>query len=196
MKYLFPKNLLLSLLVIFLVPSLVHAHIGVGDTSGFLHGFGHPISGLDHLLAMVAVGIWAAQIKGKAIWVVPITFVSTMVIGGTIGITGIHIPYVEQGIILSVLILGVFIAATVHLPLSLSSAVVGLFALFHGHAHGTEIPAAISGVSYGIGFAMSTAILHLSGICFSVFFQKIFRLQVVRFAGVAIALGGIYLFIS
>ena len=151
MKSLFSKNWLLALSVIFLTPSLANAHTGIGNTAGLLHGFGHPLGGLDHILAMVAVGIWAAQIGGKAIWAVPTTFVSVMVVGGILGITGVAVPFVEQGIVMSVLILGVLIAAAACLPLASSAAIVGLFALFHGHAHGAEIPVAVSGFAYGVG---------------------------------------------
>ncbi len=196
MKNKFIQNCLLILPVFILAPSLAHAHTGVGHAAGFLHGVCHPFGGLDHILAMVAVGIWAAQISGKVIWAVPTTFVSVMIIGGILGIAGIAIPFVEQGIVMSVLILGVLIAAAVRLPLSASVAIVGLFAIFHGYAHGAEIPSTVSGVAYGIGFALATATLHLSGIGFGVFFQRIARLQVVRFAGVAIAIGGGFLFIT
>jgi urease accessory protein len=144
---------------------------------------------------MVAVGIWAAQIAGRATWAVPATFVTVMVIGGAIGITGTAIPFVEQGIVISVLILGVLIAAAIRLPLPASSAIVGLFALFHGHAHGAEMPVALSGISYGIGFVLTTAVLLFSGICFGASLQKTARLQTVRYAGAAIAVGGVFLLI-
>ena len=195
MKSLFPTRVLLPLFAILLLPSLVYAHTGAGHAAGFLHGVGHPIGGLDHLLAMVAVGIWAAQHSGRAVWAVPATFVTVMVIGGAIGITGTAIPFVEEGIVISVLILGVLIAAAVRLPLSASAAIVGLFALFHGHAHGAEMPVALSGVSYGIGFVLTTAVLHFSGICFGASLQKTARLQTVRYAGAAIAIGGVFLLI-
>ena len=95
------------------LPSLAHAHVGVGETSGFLHGMGHPLSGLDHICAMVAVGLWAAQMGGRAIWAVPLTFVSVMALGGVLGMLGVQIPFVETGIVISVLALGVLIAASV-----------------------------------------------------------------------------------
>lgn len=195
MKFLYLKKWAFALSAILFLPSLTYAHTGAGHTIGFLHGLSHPVSGLDHILAMVAVGIWAARISGRAVWVVPTTFVCVMSIGSILGAAGIAVPFVEQGIVLSVLILGVLIAAAARLPLSAGAALAGLFALFHGHAHGAEMPSAISGFVYGIGFAVSTAILHLSGICFGVFFQKSARLRAVRFAGSAIALAGIYLLI-
>ncbi|MCP3678214.1 MAG: HupE/UreJ family protein [Deltaproteobacteria bacterium] len=195
MNSLFPTRVLLPLFAILLLPSLVYAHTGAGHGAGLLHGVGHPIGGLDHLLAMVAVGIWAAQTSGRALWAVPATFITVMVIGGAIGITGMAIPLVEEGIVISVLILGVFIAAALRLPLSASSAIVGLFALFHGYAHGAEMPVALSGLSYGIGFVLTTAVLHISGIFFGLSLQKSARLQTVRYAGAAIAVGGVFLLI-
>jgi len=142
---------------------------------------------------MVAVGIWAAQHSGRAIWVLPAGFIAVMVIGGAIGITGTAIPFVEEGIVISVLLLGVLIAAAIRLPLSASTAIVGLFALFHGHAHGAEMPTTLSALAYGIGFLLTTATLHLSGILFGLSLQKSLRLQTVRYAGAAIAAGGVFL---
>jgi urease accessory protein len=180
----------------FFLPSLALAHTNVGETTGFMHGFGHPIGGADHMLAMLAVGLWAAQIGGRALWVVPFTFVSVMVLGGILGFTGVAIPFVEEGILISILILGVLIAATFKLPLVYSSFIVGVFAIFHGHAHGTEMPVSISAASYAVGFALATAILHLAGIGLGVFMQKINLHMVSRVAGGAIALSGVYLAVS
>ena len=193
MKPVFTKKWCFVISLIFFTPSLVYAHTGIGHSSGFLHGISHPLGGLDHILAMVAVGIWAAQISGKAVWAIPATFVGVMLMGGVLGITGITLPFVEQGIIMSILILGVLIAAAVRLPLYSSAAIVALFALFHGHTHGAEAPVAASGVAYGIGFALSTTILHLSGIGFGLIFQRSARLQAVQFSGAAIAVGGVFL---
>ena len=162
----------MALSTVLFVPSLVHAHTGAGHTAGFLHGLGHPIGGLDHILAMLAVGIWAAQIGGRAIWAVPATFVGVMIVGGVLGTSGVAVPFVEQGIVMSVLILGLLIAAAARLPLVTSAAIVGLFAVFHGYAHGAEMPGVASGLTYGTGFALSTALLHLCGIAVGVFFQK------------------------
>jgi urease accessory protein len=144
------RALLLSL--IFLVPSLAQAHPGMpGHTHGFSNGLLHPLTGLDHICAMVAVGLWAAQRGGRALWLVPTTFVSIMIVGGILGMGGVGIPYVEQGIAASVLVLGIFIAAAVRLPLAASMVIVGLFAIFHGYAHGAEMPGSSSGFAYGIG---------------------------------------------
>ena len=178
------------------VPSLAHAHVGIGETSGFLHGVTHPLTGIDHLCAMIAVGIWAAQTGGRAIWSVPLAFVSVMLLGGALGMAEVHFPFAETGIALSVLILGVFIAAAVRLPLLASILIVGLFALCHGHAHGVEMPATASALGYAGGFALATALLHLAGIGLGVGIERIASAKFVRFAGGAIALFGVVLWIS
>ncbi|HEY2882604.1 MAG TPA: HupE/UreJ family protein [Pirellulales bacterium] len=182
-----------SLLALLLWPSLAHAHVGVGETNGFANGVIHPITGLDHICAMVAVGLWAAQRGGRAIWLVPLTFVSVMALGGWLGMIGRSMPFVEQGIVASVLILGLLIAAAVRLPLVVSVLIVGLFALFHGHAHGAEMPDTASGLLYGLGFIFSTLLLHLVGICLGFSAQKFGTPRLVRYAGAAIVVCGVYL---
>ena len=147
-----------------LTPAVVFAHTGVGHTSGFVHGFGHPISGLDHVLAMVMVGVFAWQLGGRALWLVPLTFVCVMAVGGMLGVAGIGVPFVEIGIALSVVVLGAIVAFNVKAPIAAAMGVVGLFAMFHGHAHGAEIPDDAGGVAYAAGFMIATAILHLAGI--------------------------------
>ena len=178
------------------VPSLAHAHVGFGETSGFLHGVSHPLTGIDHLCAMIAVGLWAAQTAGRALWAVPLAFVSVMLLGSASGIAGVHFPFAETGIALSVLMLGVFIAAAVRLPLPASVLVVGLFALCHGHAHGAEMPAAASALGYAGGFALATALLHVAGIGLGVGIERIASAKIVRFAGGAIALWALALWVS
>lgn len=181
---------------ILLLPSLAHAHVGVGETGGFLHGTGHPLGGLDHICVMLAVGLWAAQMGGRAIWAVPLTFASVMALGGVLGMLGLHVPSVETGIIVSVLALGVLIAASVHLPLATSIAIVGLFAVFHGHAHGGEMPENASGLAFGVGFVIATAFLHACGIGLGIAIQRLASPAVVRFAGIAIVFCGGYLWLS
>jgi urease accessory protein len=186
------KQIQLSTLALFLfTPVLLYAHPDFGNAAGFWHGFAHPFSGLDHILAMVAVGIWAVQVGGKATWLIPLSFVCMMVIGGFLGISGVNVPFVEKGIIMSVLILGILIAASVRLPVIFGMIIVGLFALCHGHAHGTEIPNAISGITYSIGFALSIVILHMGGIGVGLYSGKISKLRLVRYAGAAIAFAGV-----
>lgn len=176
-----------------LLPSLAYAHAGIGEISGFMHGLTHPASGLDHLCAMLAVGLWAAQTGGRSIWAVPLTFVSVMALGGALPLLGISLPFVEQGILLSVLLLGILIAVAVRLPLWLSGGMVGLFALWHGYAHGTEMPAASSDIGYALGFLLATALLHAIGIAFGLGMQRRAREHVIRAAGAGIALCGVYL---
>jgi urease accessory protein len=184
----------LPLLLIFLAPSLAQAHPGMPDhTHGFENGVLHPLTGLDHICVMVAVGLWAAQRGGRALWLVPATFVFIMILGGILGMGGAGIPFIEQGIAASVLVLGIFIVAAVRLPLAASMAIVGLFALFHGYAHGAEMPATASGLNYGIGFIAATASLHLCGIGLGIAAQQFASAQFVRYLGGMIAACGIYL---
>jgi urease accessory protein len=147
-----------------LLPTAAFAHTGVGETSGFMHGFSHPISGLDHILAMVMVGVFAWQLGGRALWLVPTSFVLMMAVGGTLGVFGIDVPFVEIGITLSVIVLGLGVALGVKTPAVVAMAVVGLFAIFHGHAHGAEMPEDAGGVAYAAGFMIATALLHIAGI--------------------------------
>ncbi|MDB6065436.1 MAG: urease accessory protein [Pedosphaera sp.] len=180
-----------------LTPMLAQAHHLPGQVSGFASGLSHPVLGLDHILVMLGVGLWAAQLGGRSLWLVPATFVSLMTVGGALGMMGVHVPMVETGILASVLVLGILIAAAARLPLAVSMGVVGLFAIFHGHAHGTEIPAAASGFSYAMGFVLATAGLHACGIGLGLAAQKQLpaRLPVMRLAGAAIAVAGICLWL-
>ena len=140
------------------------AHTGVGATSGFAAGFTHPLLGLDHLLAMIAVGLFAASRGGKALWLVPLAFVAMMAAGGLLAMTGIGLPMVELGIALSVVVLGAAVALRLSLPVAGAMALAGIFALFHGHAHGAEMPAGASAMSYALGFVLATAMLHAVGV--------------------------------
>lgn len=169
------------------------AHTGAGATSGFAAGFGHPIGGFDHVLAMVAVGLWAAQTGGRALWAVPSAFVGMMLVGGALGIMGIGIPFIETGIVASVIVLGVLIAAGIKAPVALGMAVVGTFAVFHGHAHGTEMPVNAAGLMYSVGFAMATAMLHAAGIAAGMGLNRISVERMVRMGGGAIAASGVLL---
>ncbi|HSI41126.1 MAG TPA: HupE/UreJ family protein [Xanthobacteraceae bacterium] len=148
-----------------LSPAAAYAHTGLGDTHGFAHGFAHPISGLDHVLAMVTVGIFAAHLSGRALWAVPAAFVALMAVGGGLGMAGVDVPFVELGIALSVVVLGLAVASgPKNWPLGVAMALVGFFAIFHGHAHGAEMPENVSGALYAAGFMLATTALHLAGI--------------------------------
>jgi urease accessory protein len=148
------------------VPSLALAHTGHGAAPGFLHGFEHPVGGLDHVLAMVLVGMLAFQLGGRALCALPVSFVVLMGVGGALGVAGMGIPFVETGIALSVVVLGLAVACRARTSVFAAMAVVSLFAVFHGHAHGAEMPADISGFSYGAGFILATALLHTAGLGF------------------------------
>lgn len=190
------KSLLLVACALCLLPFPAMAHTGIGHTTGFAAGFTHPVSGADHMLAMVAVGLWAAQMGGRAVWAVPAAFVAMMMVGGALGMSGISVPFIEQGILASVLVLGALIAGAFRFPVVLSSILVGIFAVFHGHAHGAEMPVAIGAISYSSGFALATALLHVVGIAAGVGVQKFNNGGIARVAGCAIALGGVYLTVA
>ncbi|HEY2328731.1 MAG TPA: HupE/UreJ family protein [Verrucomicrobiae bacterium] len=177
-----------------LLPSLAQAHPGMlGHIHGFANGLTHPLTGLDHICAMIAVGLWAAQRGGRACWFIPLVFVSVMSIGGMLGLAGIQIPFAEVGIIASVLILGVLVAAAVRLPLAVSSLIVGTFALFHGFAHGAEMPETASGLNYAWGFMFATACLHLCGVGLGLLAKEFAPEKTLRWTGGAIAACGLYL---
>jgi urease accessory protein len=156
------KRFLLCLLLF--VPGLVFAHAPEGAGGGFLTGFLHPIMGFDHLIAMVAVGLWGAFLGDRALWILPIVFPSIMAVGAALGIMGLGIPLVEFVIALSGVVLGALIALRFKAPLAIAMVLVGIFALFHGYAHGTEMPGQISAFTYGAGFVIGTGLLHLAGI--------------------------------
>ena len=139
------------------------AHLNPAEHGSFAAGFSHPLFGLDHILAMVAVGLWAAMIGGRAVWIVPSAFVGTMIAGFGLALLGAPLPFVEPVILASVVVLGLLIAAAVNVPVAVGAVLVGIFALFHGHAHGGELGAATA-LPYLLGFALATAILHVAGI--------------------------------
>ena len=184
----------LATLFLALLPTAALAHVGVGDTSGFAHGFLHPVSGIDHVLAMVAVGLFAAQLGGRALWLVPAAFVGTMALGGVLGLAGVALPFVEIGIALSVVVLGLAIASGWNHSLVVAMALVGFFAVFHGHAHGAEMPETASGLLYGLGFLLATATLHGAGVGFGLLLGRIGEVsgrQITKVTGGAMALVGV-----
>lgn len=160
------SRLPLLLLILLLIPAsaLAHDDTTVIQYGSFLAGFTHPVLGLDHLLAMLSVGILSAQMGGKAIWTVPLTFVLVMAGGGLLGLIGIGLTAVEIGIAISVLVLGVAIAADKSLPILVAMIAVGLFAIFHGYAHGAEMPTIARPLLYATGFLTGTAIIHIVGV--------------------------------
>ena len=167
---------------------------GSAATAGLTHGFAHPLGGIDHVLVMVAVGLFAAHLGRRALWLVPLSFISMMVIGGAFGMAGIGLPFVEIGIGLSVVVLGLAVACGFHLPTAAAMALVGLFAIFHGHAHGAEMPETASGLAYGAGFALATALLHATGIVIGLGLGRAgaaIGRRALQTAGSAMALAGI-----
>lgn len=182
------KNSAAFLIALSLVPTLAHAHPGHGGGLGA--GLAHPVQGLDHVLAMIAVGLWAAQLGGRARWAVPAAFVAVMMLGNAFGMAGVAVPMVEPAIVCSVIILGLLVLAAARLPLAASVAVVSVFALFHGAAHGVEVSANASGLTFTAGFALATAALHGCGLALGAAVARFAEVPWLRFAGGAIAIGG------
>jgi len=166
------------------------AHTGEGINTGFASGFWHPILGWDHVVAMVAVGLWGAFLGAPAIWLLPVVFPLVMAFGGALGVLGVPLPAVEMGIALSGLVLGLLIAFAVRAPIWVAAVIVGIFAIFHGHAHGTELPEAFSAYGYAVGFVVGTGLLHLVGIGFGFLTRSSAGTIAVRGAGGVIALVG------
>ena len=167
------------------------AHDQTGAARGFLTGFLHPLSGLDHVVAMIAVGLWGAQLGPPALWLLPITFPMVMAVGGFLGLVRVALPGVEIGIALSALLLGAMVASEARPSLAIAASLVGVFAIFHGHAHGTELPAGQSGLAYSIGFVTATGLLHAVGIVIGVIHRWQAGRVALRVAGTAVALAGI-----
>lgn len=163
-----------------------------GHEGGLVGGLAHPLTGFDHLLAMVAVGLWASQLGKRAMIVLPLLFPAVMAVGALMGANGVALPWVEAGIVASVVILGAVVALGVKPSLAVSAVLVGVFALFHGHAHGTELPAAGSALMYGAGFVVATLVLHAIGMGIGVAAK---RPLVMRYAGGAIAAAGLVLLV-
>ena len=185
-----PARVLAAVALLFAGAAHAQAHVGAGPTGGFLAGLEHPVSGLDHVLAMIAVGVWGAQLGAPAVWLLPVTFPLVMAFGGTLGLLGVTLPGVEIGIALSALLLGLMVLCEARPPLWAAAALVGVFAVFHGHAHGTELSAGESAVLYSMGFVIATGCLHASGIALGLIRRWPWGRVALRFAGAAVAIGG------
>lgn len=168
------------------------AHEQAGIAGGFASGLLHPLTGLDHMIAMVAVGIWGAQLGMPAIWVLPITFPIVMAMGGVLGILKLPLPFQEPVIALSALVLGAAVAIRLKTPFAVAAAIVAVFAIFHGYAHGAELPHAANPFAYGIGFVVATGLLHLCGISIGLLLRWPIGDRLIRGMGAAIALLGCY----
>lgn len=173
-----------------LLPSTASAHSESGGVGGFASGFSHPLSGLDHIVAMVAVGLWGAFLGGRAMWMLPVIFPAVMAFGGALGVLGVPLPSVETGIAVSGVVLGLMVAFAAKPPLWVAAVIVGFFAVFHGHAHGTELPGSANAMTFSAGFVISTGLLHLCGIAFGTLTRWPWGRIAVRAGGVAIALAG------
>src|SRR6266436_2353994 len=182
----------LVILFLFLYALAAFAHKRGGEAIGFASGFEHPISGLDHILAMVAVGMWGAQLGAPAMWVLPVVFPMVMALGGMMGLMGIKLPGIELCIALSALALGFAVFREARPKLWIAAIIVGFFAIAHGHAHGTELPLGASGVLYSIGFVIATGLLHALGIGTGLIHRWPAGRIALRFAGAIVAMGGVF----
>jgi urease accessory protein len=171
----------IALLILGVTPAL--AHVGHGATASFAAGIAHPLGGLDHVAVMIAVGLWAAIKGGRALWLWPVTFVGVMMIGGVLGMAHVALPFVEPGILASVVALSLLVALAVDLPVWLGGMIVAVFALLHGHAHGSEVAENVGGIQYMAGFALATATLHLTGIGFAQMMTRAQLRPAIRAAG-------------
>ena len=189
------RSLIFLVLMVLYVPGL-WAHQTGDVAGGLLSGFLHPITGLDHVVAMVAVGLWGAQLKKPAIWLLPIVFPMIMAFGGSLGVAGMPLPGVEIGIAVSAIVLGIMVLFAVTPPLWVSIVIVAFFAIFHGHAHGTELPGSAQPLAYGVGFVTTTGLLHVSGIAIgSIYKWKQGRIAV-KILGAGISLVGVYFLVT
>lgn len=182
------KRLSISALIFAAAAAPALAHLDPAEHGSFMAGVSHPLFGADHILAMVAVGLWASQIGGRAILAVPAAFVATMGVGFLLAVAGIDLPFVEPAILASVIGLGLLVAMAVRIPVAASAAIVAVFALFHGHAHGGELGAA-GALTFGLGFLVSTALLHAAGVGLGITLGRLGPVMT-RVLGAATALGG------
>jgi urease accessory protein len=180
----------LGLLLVWATSAL--AHTQQGEAAGFLTGLGHPIAGPDHVLAMVAVGLWGVQLGAPAIWLLPVAFPMVMALGGMLGLLGVALPGIEYGIAASAILLGAAVLFEMRPPLAVAALVVGIFAIFHGHAHGTELPPGQSALLYSMGFVMATGCLHAAGIGIGTVHRWSWGQPLLRVAGAVVAVGGVF----
>lgn len=190
------KTLIPAAILFSVMASPAFAHLNPAEHGSFAAGFSHPLSGADHILAMVAVGLWASMLGGRALVIVPVSFVGVMLLGFVAALSGVSLPYVEPVILASVIVLGLFVAMAFHASTLTAALIVGFFAFFHGYAHGGEIGGAAF-LSYGAGFALATALLHAAGIGVGLAAGRLLKGRtgqiVMRMAGGVAALSGLYL---
>jgi urease accessory protein len=186
-----PASLAATAAMLTLAPDAL-AHVRPGETIGFLSGLEHPISGLDHIIAMVSVGLWGAQLGAPAVWLLPVTFPLIMAVGGFFGLIGVPLPGTEIGIALSGVLLGAAVLLAWRPPLYCAAALVGMFGLYHGHAHGAELPPGQSALLYSLGFIFATGFLHLTGITIGLIHRWPWGEKILRVAGGGVAACGMY----
>jgi urease accessory protein len=190
---LFRERVALTVLVIAIsFPLAASAHVQSGQAGGFLSGLSHPVSGLDHGIAMVAVGLWGAQLGMPALWILPVAFPMMMAFGGMLALMGMAVPGVEIGIALSAVILGVLVLAQARLALPLAIAVVACFAVFHGHAHGTELAPGQNAMLYSVGFVVATGLLHAAGVAIGLIHRWETGRRLLQGGGALVMSGGLY----
>jgi urease accessory protein len=182
--------------VLMCIAAASYAHTGEGAANGFVAGVLHPLTGFDHLLAMVAVGIWGATLGVPLVWALPVAFPLLMVVGGILGINGVPLPFIESGIAASVVVLGLAIAMAWRAPVPIALAIVAAFGVFHGYAHGAELPSAASPAAYVAGFVLCTGALHLAGIAIGTLKRLSKGPQLLRASGGLIALAGVWIFLG
>jgi len=185
------KHIFLATAIWLLLGTSLWAHEDAGMAGGFISGLTHPLFGFDHVVAMIAVGLWGAFLGSPALWILPVVFPVVMAFGGALGVLGVEIPLVETGIAASAVVLGLMVALALRPKIAIAAVIVGAFAIFHGHAHGTELPEAASPLAYSIGFEISTGLLHLAGIGFGHFTRWPQGILAVRAGGGVIALVGV-----
>ena len=182
----------IALIAAALAPAIAFAHEETGQAAGFLAGLLHPVTGVDHVLAMISVGLWGAVLGPPAIWVLPVAFPLVMALGGLMGLLGIPLPGVEIGIALSAIVLGTMVLAEARPPIWLAALIVAVFAVFHGHAHGRELPEGTSALLYSLGFVIATGLLHAVGILLGAAYRWPVGRRGLRVAGAGVALAGIF----
>ena len=187
------QRILIALLaIVLLAPVSAWAHVESGQAGGFLSGISHPMSGLDHVLAMVAVGLWGAQLGAPAMWMLPVAFPMMMAFGGMLGLMGLPVPGIEVGIAVSGIVLGALILVEKKMPLFAALLIVAFFAIFHGHAHGTELEAGQNAMLYSLGFVLCTGTLHGLGIAMGLVHRWSFGRLALRGAGSIVMAGGLF----
>lgn len=182
----------IALIAAALAPAIAFAHEETGQAAGFLAGLLHPVTGVDHVLAMISVGLWGAVLGPPAIWVLPVAFPLVMALGGLMGLLGIPLPGVEIGIALSAIVLGTMVLTEARPPIWLAALIVAIFAVFHGHAHGRELPEGTSALLYSLGFVIATGLLHAVGILLGAAYRWPAGRRGLRVAGAGVALAGLF----